>query len=137
MLDAADGTMLNPVDVIGNVLSVQAGVVMHDVIVILECIDEPTAQEVLPLVVCPVRVGVVSKEVCPHLGIVLGDVLLSLTELMHAGLVLVQAVRMLVEQGRVLQVLEVDEGCVNQRLRESAGSSRRKCDSKLHVLLIY
>ena len=100
--------MLEPIDIVWQVLCVQPRVVMLHVVVIFELTDDATAEEQCTLLICPIRIRIVAKEVRAHLSIKVGDELLRLRELLHAIIILLQAVRMLIEQGRVLHVLIVE-----------------------------
>ena len=69
--------MLQPVDVQRNVLSIQSSIVVHHHIVIFKLTGETIAEELGTLLICPVRVGIVSKEVALQLSIEFCNVLLS------------------------------------------------------------
>ena len=80
--------------------------VLH-VVMVFELADDATAEELSALIISPIRVGIVAEEVSAHLGVKVSDELLSLVKLLHAVVVLGQAMCVLVEHSSVLHVLVV------------------------------
>ena len=109
MLDRADGTVLNPVDVVRDVLSVEASVMMLHMIVVVEMTNDTTAEEMRPLIISPIGVSIVAEEVGIMLLVESSNKLLCLAELEHAMVVLVHVMSMLIEKGAVLHVLVVED----------------------------
>lgn len=97
MLNGSDSTLLEPVDVVGDVISVQSSVVMSHVIMILELVNNAVAEEFGTLIIGPIGVSIVPAEIGVKLFVVLGNELLGLTELEHALLVLGDRVGVLVK----------------------------------------
>jgi len=81
VLDGSDSTLLEPVDVVGDVISVQSSVVMSHVIMVLELVNNAVAEELGTLIICPIGVSIVPGEIGVKLFVVLGDELLGLAEL--------------------------------------------------------
>ena len=88
MLDRRNSTMLEPIDVIWQVFSVQPRIVMLHVMMIFEFADNAAAEELSTLFICPIRIRVVTEEVAAHLRVKVRDCLLRLRELLHAIIVL-------------------------------------------------
>ena len=80
--------MLEPIDVIGQVLCVQPRVVVLQGFVVSELADDAAAEELCALLICPIRVRVVAEEVRLHLRIEISNELLRLLELLHPIVVL-------------------------------------------------
>ena len=132
MLDRADGTMLDPIDVVWDVLGVEASVMMLNVVMVIEVTNDAGAEEMRPLVISPVGVGIVAEEMSIMLLVESGDELLRLAELQHAVIVLVHVVRMLVEEGAILHVLVVKDGGVHSGSGGSKSCCHGKSNGKLH-----
>jgi len=132
VLDSGDGAVLEPVDVVGNVLGVEAGVMVLHVMMVLQLTHDATAQELSSLVICPVGVGVVAEEVGIHLGVEFSDELLRLAELSHALVVLTEAVRVLVEQSCELHVLVVKDRDFLKFLTKGTGGNDCQSKSEFH-----
>ena len=81
VLDGSDSTLLEPVDVVGDVISVQSSVVMSHVIMVLELVNNAVAEELGTLIISPIGVSIVPGEIGVKLFVVLGDELLGLAEL--------------------------------------------------------
>lgn len=129
--------MLQPVDVQRNVLSIQSSIVVHHHIVIFKLTGETIAEELGTLLICPVRVGIVSKEVALQLSIELCNVLLSPSELHHTIVILLQTMGMLVEKGSILHVLIVNLGvCLHVSGEDTTHSCRGQGNCILHFRFI-
>ena len=124
--------MLEPVDVVWQVLRVQSRVVMLHVAVILDLVDHARAEEFFALIVSPIRVRIVAEEVRAHLGVEISDQLLGLLELLHAVVVLGQTVRVLVEHSGILHVLVIKTGCLLKILAISDEGGHGHSDNKFH-----
>ena len=99
--------MFEPIDKVWQVFRVQPCIVMLHVMVISELADQSTAEEFCSLLICPIRVRIVSQEVRHLLRVEISDKFRSLLELHHAIFILGQTVRVLVEQSSVLHILIV------------------------------
>ena len=124
--------MLEPVDVVWQVLRVQSRVVMLHVAVILDLVDHARAEEFFALIVSPIRVRIVAEEVRAHLGVEISDQLLGLLELLHAVVVLGKTVRVLVEHSGILHVLVIKTSCLLKILAISDEGGHGHSDNKFH-----
>lgn len=130
--DLGDSAVLQPVDVLWNVLGVEAGVVMLHVMMVRQLAGKSTAQELRSFLISPVGVSIVPKEVGVHLGVMFDNELLRLSELMHPLVVLVQSVGVLVEERSILHVLVIEDRGVLKVGSKSASGRNSDSNGKLH-----